>query len=63
MLSPCTHEKADPRVGLHVVHSVCQGFEKICVRTVDADVVVLAVASVNELKTVGGSQCKLEQLC
>ena len=62
MLSPYTHGEEDTRVMLHVLHSVCQGFENICVRTVDTDVVVLAVGSVNELKTVEGSQCKLEQL-
>ena len=44
MLTPCTHEEADTRVMLHVLHSVRQGF--------NMDVVVPAVASVNDLKTV-----------
>ena len=39
---------------LHVLHSVGEGFENICVRTINTDVVVLAVASVNALKTVEG---------
>ena len=47
MLSPCTHEETDTRVMLHVLHSVHQGFENICIRTVDTDVVVLAVEPVN----------------
>ena len=53
--TPCLHV-------LHVLHSVGEGFENICVRTINTDVLVLAVASVNELKTVEGSQCKLDQL-
>ena len=54
--------EAETRVILHVLHSVCQGFVNICVRTVDTDVVVLSVASMNE-ETMEGSKCKLEQLC
>ena len=60
MLSSCTQEETDTM--FHVLHSVGEGFENICVRTINTDVLVIAVASVNALKTVEGSQCKLDQL-
>ena len=37
LLTPCSHEEADSRMMLHVVHAA----HKILVRTVDTDVVVL----------------------
>ena len=40
-LAPCNHEEADTRMMLHVAHA---GHSKIIIRTVDTDVVVLAVA-------------------
>ena len=54
MLSSCTHEETDTM--LHVLHSVGEGFENICVRTIDTDVLVIVVASVNEWETVEGSR-------
>ena len=41
-LAPCTHEEADTRMLLHLEDAVWQGYDK---RTVDTDVVVLAVTS------------------
>ena len=43
-LAPCSHEEADTRLLLHVEDAVQSGCSKVCVRTVDTDVVVLAVA-------------------
>ncbi len=44
LLSPCsTHEEADSRMMLHVAHAARQGHQGILIRTVDTDVVVLAV--------------------
>ncbi|KAG1701225.1 Low-density lipoprotein receptor-related protein 2 [Nymphon striatum] len=43
-LGPCNHEEADSRMFLHVAHASRHGHEKILVRTVNTDVVVLAVA-------------------
>ena len=40
-LSPCNHEEADSRIMLHAAHAA---YKKILIRTVDTDVVVLAVA-------------------
>jgi len=42
-LEPCSHEAADTRIFVHVNDAVKNGFMKITIRTVDTDVVVLAV--------------------
>ncbi len=43
-LSPCNHEEADSRTLLHANHAALRGHLKILIRTVDTDVVVLAVS-------------------
>ena len=48
-LSPCQQEEADTRMMLHLRHSVEQGHTKAYLRTVDSDVVVLAVNFFKEL--------------
>ena len=48
-ISPCNHEEADSRIMLHIADAAEPGFSKILVRTVDTDVVVLAVATEQEL--------------
>ena len=45
-LAPCTQEEADRYMMLHAVHDGYAGHSKITIRTVDTDVVVLAVALV-----------------
>ena len=40
---PCSHEEADTRILLHVAHCARQGLRKLVIRTVDTDVVVLAI--------------------
>ena len=42
-LSPCNHEEADSRMLLHVSHAAHCGHHKLLIRTVDTDVVVLAL--------------------
>ena len=42
-LQPCSHEEADTRILLHVAHCARQGLRKLLIRTVDTDVVVLAI--------------------
>ena len=42
-LSPCLREEADTQLLLHVVDAVQKGCKKVTIRTVDKDVVVLAV--------------------
>jgi len=49
LLAPCTHEEADTRMMLHVAHASQNGHSKIMIRTVDTDVVVLAVSVANTL--------------
>jgi len=43
-LAPCSHEKADSMIFVHVKDMAQQGHTKVMIRTVDTDVVVIAVA-------------------
>ena len=45
-LSPCSHKEADTRMFIHVADAANQGFHRILLRTMDTDVVVLAVSVV-----------------
>ena len=42
-LQPCNHAEADTRIMLHLAHAAKQGHQVALVRTVDSDVVVLAI--------------------
>ena len=44
-ISPCTHEEADTRLILHASDRARSGVDKMILRTVDTDVVVLAVST------------------
>ena len=48
-IAPCNHEEADTRVILHSAHAGQRGFSKIMIRTVDTDVVVLAIANATQI--------------
>ena len=48
-LSPCLHEEADTHLLLHAADAVKKGHRKLCVRTVDTDVVVIAIAMFNQI--------------
>ena len=48
-ISPCTHEEADTRLILHASDCARQGVDKIMLRTVDTDVVVLAISTFSRL--------------
>ncbi len=48
-LAPCTQEEADTRMFLHVSDAVNHGHSKVMIRTVDSDVLVLAIAAVQQL--------------
>ena len=50
-LSPCTHEEADTRLLLHAADAARRGYTKVMVRTVDVDVVVIAVAKFQYLSS------------
>ena len=43
-LQPCTHEEADTRIMVHLAHASRNGHKRIVIRTVDTDVVVLALS-------------------
>jgi len=49
-LMPCTHEEADTRLLLHAHHATQQGLKNILIRTVDTDVIVIAIASMHRLE-------------
>ena len=48
-LAPCSHEEADTRLLLHAADAVQKGYRKLCLRTVDTDVVVLAIAMFHQI--------------
>ncbi|KAK3923417.1 Envelopment polyprotein [Frankliniella fusca] len=45
-LAPCNHEEADTRIMVHVQDAVKRGLQRIMIRTVDTDVLVVAVSCV-----------------
>ena len=49
-LASCNHEEADSRMLLHASHAAQHGHHAILIRTVDTDVVVLAVSLAQELQ-------------
>ena len=55
-LVPCNHEEADTRMLLHAADAVQCGFTKILLRTVDTDVLILAIAFVEKLQEFQGNQ-------
>ena len=48
-ISPCFHEEADTHLFLHAADAVKKGHRRLCVRTVDTDIVVIAIATFNQL--------------
>ena len=48
-LAPCSHEEADTRLLLHVAQGIRCGFDKVIIRTVDTDVVILSIANFHQL--------------
>ena len=48
-LVPCSHEEADTHLFLHAVDAVRKGCRKLCIRSVDTDVVVLAISTFNAI--------------
>lgn len=49
-LHPCDHEEADTRIMLHISDAVAEGLIKVLVRTVDTDVLILAINCVQKIK-------------
>lgn len=43
-LEPCIHEEADTRIMVHVKDAAVCGHQKVMIRTIDTDVVVLAIS-------------------
>ena len=49
-LVPCSHEEADTRLFLHVADAVEKVYGELLVRTVDTDIVVVVIATLNRTK-------------
>ena len=47
--APCSHEEADARLFIHAGDPARKGHKKLCIRTVDTDVAVLAIAMFNQI--------------
>ena len=48
-IDPCNHEEADTRMLLHAIHAARQGHNKVVLRTVDTDVLVLTIVQIQSL--------------
>ena len=48
-LAPCSHEETDTHLFLHALNAMQKGYRKLCVHTVDTDVVVLAISSFHQI--------------
>ena len=48
-LIPCTHEEADTRMFIHVADAIHSGYKRIILRSCDSDVLVIAIACVQDL--------------
>ena len=49
-INPCNHEEADTWMLLHVAHASAHGHQKVSIRTLDTDVIVLAVSQFQHLQ-------------
>ena len=49
-IDPCNHEEAYTRALLHAAHAARNGHRKVVLRTVDTDVVVLAIFQMHNLQ-------------
>ena len=56
-LAPCNHEEADTRIFVHARHASLYGMKKILIRTVDTDVVILAIAFAKKVGSRGAVGC------
>ena len=52
-LSPCDHEEGDTKIFVHLKHAVIEGHKKAFIRTVDTDIVVIAISVFNRLQVFG----------
>ena len=49
-LVPCSHEESDTRLFLHMADAVKKGHKRLLLRTVDTDVVVIAIATLSKIE-------------
>ncbi|EDO43913.1 predicted protein [Nematostella vectensis] len=58
-ITPCSHEEADTRMFLHVAHALSSGSTRVVLRTVDTDVLVIAVAYFQKLQMLSQASVEL----
>lgn len=51
----CDHEEADTRIAVHVLHALTKGSDKVLIRTVDTDVVVIMIGLFHDLVSLNPS--------
>ena len=51
----CDHEEADTRIAVHVLHALTKGSDKVFIRTVDTDVVVIMIGLFHDLVSLNPS--------
>ncbi|VDI11065.1 Hypothetical predicted protein [Mytilus galloprovincialis] len=51
-IAPCTQEEADTRMMLHVNDAVADGHKCVMIRTVDTDVVVIAISVLQKIESI-----------
>ena len=45
----CTHEEADTRIMVHLMHAIERGFKNFSIRTVDSDVMIILLGKFSEI--------------
>lgn len=59
-LAPCSHAEADTRVFVHLRQAVSLGFKDATVKTVDTDLVVIALSQFDDLAEEGLEKLYIE---
>ena len=49
LINYCTAEEADPRLSRHAIHQARTGLKNIRIKTVDTDVLIVAIANCSKL--------------
>ena len=58
-METCTHEEADNRIMVHILHAIQQGDKKIMVQTVDTDVLVILIGQLFYLQQLYSTQWEI----
>lgn len=59
-IAPCTHDEADTRGFVHLKQAVLLGYKEASIRTVDTDIVVIALSQFEDLEELGLEKLYIE---